>query len=29
MPPVLTTKREDLKAKGERDRMTLLFKKSA
>ncbi|MBU2587758.1 MAG: methyltransferase [Alphaproteobacteria bacterium] len=29
MPPVLTTKREDLKGKGESDRMTLLFKKSA
>ncbi|PKP92015.1 MAG: methyltransferase [Alphaproteobacteria bacterium HGW-Alphaproteobacteria-14] len=29
MPPVLTTKREDLKALGESDRMTLLFKKSA
>ncbi len=29
MPPVLTTKREDLKGKGESDRMTLLFKKAA
>lgn len=29
MPPVLTTKREDLKGLGESDRMTLLFKKSA
>ena len=28
MPPVLGTKREDLKGKGESDRMTLLFKKS-
>ena len=27
MPPVLGTKREDLKGKGESDRMTLLFKK--
>lgn len=27
MPPVLQTKREDLKDKGESDRMTLLFKK--
>ena len=27
MPPVLSTKREDLKDKGESDRMTLLFKK--
>lgn len=29
MPPTLATKREDLKDKGESDRMTLLFKKSA
>lgn len=29
MPPVLTTKREDLKGLGESDRMTLLFKKAA
>ena len=29
MPPVLATKREDLKGLGESDRMTLLFKKSA
>ena len=28
MPPTLATKREDLKDKGESDRMTLLFKKS-
>jgi predicted methyltransferase len=28
MPPVLATKREDLKDKGESDRMTLLFKKA-
>jgi predicted methyltransferase len=28
MPPVLTTKREDLKGLGESDRMTLLFKKA-
>ena len=28
MPPTLATKREDLKGKGESDRMTLLFKKS-
>jgi predicted methyltransferase len=28
MPPVLATKREDLKGMGESDRMTLLFKKS-
>lgn len=28
MPPVLGTKREDLKDKGESDRMTLLFKKA-
>lgn len=28
MPPVLATKREDLKALGESDRMTLLFKKA-
>jgi predicted methyltransferase len=29
MPPSLATKRDDLKDKGESDRMTLLFKKSA
>jgi predicted methyltransferase len=29
MPPVLRTKREDLKDKGESDRMTLLFRKAA
>lgn len=29
MPPVLATKREDLKGLGESDRMTLLFKKAA
>lgn len=29
MPPTLATKRDDLKDKGESDRMTLLFKKSA
>lgn len=29
MPPVLKTKREDLKGKGESDRMTLLFRKRA
>jgi predicted methyltransferase len=29
MPPVLATKREDLKALGESDRMTLLFKKAS
>ncbi|MBY0344545.1 MAG: methyltransferase [Sphingomonadales bacterium] len=28
MPPTLATKREDLKGKGESDRMTLLFKKA-
>jgi hypothetical protein len=28
MPPVLATKRDDLKGLGESDRMTLLFKKS-
>jgi predicted methyltransferase len=28
MPPILATKREDLKDKGESDRMTLLFKKA-
>jgi predicted methyltransferase len=28
MPPILSTKREDLKDKGESDRMTLLFKKA-
>ncbi len=28
MPPVLATKREDLKGLGESDRMTLLFKKA-
>lgn len=28
MPPVLATKREDLKGKGESDRMTLLFRKA-
>lgn len=28
MPPTLATKRDDLKGKGESDRMTLLFKKS-
>lgn len=28
MPPVLATKREDLKGRGESDRMTLLFKKA-
>jgi predicted methyltransferase len=28
MPPILATKREDLKALGESDRMTLLFKKA-
>ena len=27
MPPTLRTKREDLKSKGESDRMTLLFRK--
>ena len=29
MPPVLRSKRDDLKARGESDRMTLLFRKSA
>ena len=28
MPPVLRTKREDLKGLGESDRMTLLFRKA-